>query len=315
MPRLAYCLMMLMGCSSVFASGLPPKPRAFKNELVDRLVQNATAYLQKHPDSVQAYFVLGEIHHRAYQDKRTVLPVEPGGAELPTLIPKGVPLLREPLVPGAKPQLGPHDTEMNQNHRKEHLVRAVHHFSRAVQLDEKNGAYHIRMADALLELAGKAEETLPLTRPIAPRSDLSSQRQNEIKSQINGLCTDYVGVRPMMWLLENGVDAEPLIAERLLKAHDYEKPRLQRVLAEHWKALAIRHYAHAHNLAWNRDVDSYNPAHGAPWDGFVSLRAGKLYMQLTALRPNEETQRQSQRIEETFAALNKKTSEYKGPVR
>ena len=236
-------------------------------------------------------------------------PIEVQQTEAARLFGRGAAAAPAPISP-EPPRIGG-DPAM----KTEQLVELAHRHAKAIQLDENNGKHHLMLADALTELASRVKDLSPPPDRVEANSDLSEERKQEIRSFVNALCIDYDGVKPMVWLVQQGDEAEPFVIERLRKAHDYEKPRLYEVLSTHWRNLAIQHYALAHNLSWKQDIAAYNPAFGEPWDKFTALRAGKLYLQMTAWRKDDESQRQAARVRETFAVLRKKQSEYKGPVR
>ncbi|MEM7392765.1 MAG: hypothetical protein AAF492_10490 [Verrucomicrobiota bacterium] len=81
------------------------------------------------------------------------------------------------------------------------------------------------------------------------------------------------------------------------------------------KQEAIRHYGLAHELGWQQGVDGYNPAFGDPWGNLVSYRTGETFLRLTEDRNDDEVKKIKQSMDAFGAALRKKQSAYKGPVR
>lgn len=316
MSRLIPAILLLGVCSTAFAAAPEPPFRATELQSVESIIQRYAEYLEAHPDDAAAHCRLGRVHLLAHQNKRTVLRVFRGSSPLPQVVMKED-MFREapepqPESPDAKTK--PANVELTREQQLKHLAWAARSFGVALERDADNGLYRMLLADLLMEYADQPDNfTQRLT--IGETHPPSDERKAEIIAQISSLTTDYDGVRPLKWLLEHGDEAEPFVFEKLQSAHNHEKPRLREMLQLHWKEQAIEYYAQAHNLSHERDIAGYNPAHGEPWDNFPSLRSGKLYLQLTAQRTDEKTARQAEQIRATFAALQKKCSEYKGPVR
>jgi hypothetical protein len=101
---------------------------------VDRLITNVTAYVKEHPKEAQGYYTLGRLNYLALSLKSKTVRAYENGKDLP-----GVP---DFFQQGGKD--APTEAEL-----KSYLAAAGENFQKAIQLDDKNGLYHLGMASLM----------------------------------------------------------------------------------------------------------------------------------------------------------------------
>ena len=181
---------------------------------VDRLIRNAEAYLKEHPRDANGHYVLGRIHYLAWSGRTGLVPVwrmpPDDKAELPTVVPDEFAAGAEYRARWSEAQRraleefkvdspaklsddqrtafwrraqaiqqqlqkdkwtpGPVDpADLDQ-----HAQMAVVQFRKAIELDPKNGLYHLGLASILDQYAARAEErhlSLEDVDPMGPAVD------------------------------------------------------------------------------------------------------------------------------------------------
>ncbi len=114
-------------------------------EPVDRLVINAKAYLEKHPQEADAHYTLARIHYLAFSSKQDEIKVFNSEAEgKPAPVPRWM-VSRDNNSVTPKGSLS-HTTLI------EHALLAKAEFEEAIRLDAKNALYQIGLASLLMEV-------------------------------------------------------------------------------------------------------------------------------------------------------------------
>ncbi len=116
---------------------------------VDRLIANATAYIKENPKDAQGYYILARINYLAFINKSTQVPAFNEGKDSP---PK--------VAENWQPQSQIEAEEMSQDELTVHLTAAIDNFKKAIELDSKNGLYHLGLAslfEQYIDYAKKAD--------------------------------------------------------------------------------------------------------------------------------------------------------------
>ena len=129
---------------------------------VDRLVNNAEAYLAKHRNEADAYYTLARIHYLAFSTKRDYAPAISIGPDGQRLIPSSASLLdRE--APKVK------ITKLSDQQVIGHAVQSVQRFNEAIGLEPNNGLYHLGLASLLEEFKNWNDTAKPKELPVSLR--------------------------------------------------------------------------------------------------------------------------------------------------
>jgi hypothetical protein len=104
---------------------------------VERLLKNVAAYVKEHPKDPQGYYTLGRVNYLALSLKSTTVRAFERGAG-PDQLPDVPKKFQEP----GKEK--PTEAEL-----KAHLAAAADNFVKAIELDEKNGLYHLGLASLM----------------------------------------------------------------------------------------------------------------------------------------------------------------------
>jgi hypothetical protein len=124
---------------------------------VDRLVENAEAYLREHPNEAGAHYTLARIHYLAFSTKRNQVPALPDWKKKPHPAPEFMRRWREPKDPPQDP--------LSNAQLIEHSAKAVKSFQDALRLDPKNGLYHLGLASLLEEFWNWSSSAHPTDLP------------------------------------------------------------------------------------------------------------------------------------------------------
>ena len=114
---------------------------------VDRLLQNAEAYLAKHPDKADAHYTLARIHYLAFHLKRDHVPAFRGREQEdkpPRIAPQW-------MVNGARPKK--ESKTLPEKDLTDHAAKALQGFNESLRLDPKNGLFQLGLASLEEEFA------------------------------------------------------------------------------------------------------------------------------------------------------------------
>lgn len=175
-------LLLSMYCNISQAKFLRPEPVP-----VERLISNAAAYVREHPRDASGYYILARINYLAFANKSEEVPAFNGGRDIPPRIAESWQTadpgfdreLRERAAQVIAQQMGVSSPEFippdrkgefnelynqkldelrrerwlkdqfNQTELLGHLAAAFDNFNRAIELDPKNGLYHLGFASLL----------------------------------------------------------------------------------------------------------------------------------------------------------------------
>jgi hypothetical protein len=144
-------LVLLLG----FGNSLPAKFMRPENAPVDRLVRNVTAHLAENPESAEAWYLLGRIHYLALHQKSATLGVYERPDELPSI--------------------APFQTEQGDSIKASealsHLTEGRKALEKAIELDEKNGLYHLTLGSLVREYGQLHRRGLFKDTPDAPEPE------------------------------------------------------------------------------------------------------------------------------------------------
>jgi hypothetical protein len=180
--KILIALLLLMYCNISQAKFLRPEPVP-----VDRLISNAAAYVREHPRDANGYYILARINYLAFANKSEEVPAFNEGRDIPPKIAESWQTagfsfdreLRERAAQVVTRQMGfsspdfipPNrkeefnnlynkklnelrrqhwlEEQYNQSELLRHLIAAFDNFKRAIELDPKNGLYHLGFASLL----------------------------------------------------------------------------------------------------------------------------------------------------------------------
>jgi len=115
---------------------------------IDRLIANATAYVKEKPTDAHGYYILARIHYLAFANQTQQVNAFNEGKDSP-------PMVAENWQPQNQMQAG----DMSQNELIEHLTTAIDNFKKAIELDSKNGLYHLGLASLFEQYVDYANKT------------------------------------------------------------------------------------------------------------------------------------------------------------
>jgi hypothetical protein len=101
----------------------------------DRLIANTTAYIKEHPTDPMGPYTLARVHYLAFATRGATLNAWPNDG-------RALPEIYDPMP--TRPQssnLNPMDASL-----RVHLTEAIENFRKAIQMDEKNGLFHLGLA-------------------------------------------------------------------------------------------------------------------------------------------------------------------------
>jgi hypothetical protein len=102
---------------------------------IDRLLPNAAAYVKENPQNANGYYILARIHYLAFTNHTQQVNVFNEGKDSPPRV-----------AENWQPQEPVKSDEMSMEQLMEHLTNAIDNFKKAIELDPKNGLYHLGLA-------------------------------------------------------------------------------------------------------------------------------------------------------------------------
>lgn len=254
--RLTLCVALLLAATSHVALAIFIQPTGAP---VERLLANATAFTEEHPDDPHGYYVLGRLHYLAWSLNTGTLPQ-------PYTRQDGKPVaLTDHTVhlylSGARHQ------EAQRRVKEETGVEDVNALD-----DVARAAFYRRVNEVTRAL--RQENWTPPPRPTVEQRDghadaaLKNFRIAIDKDGDNGLY--HLGIASL------AEQYAPRAAERKLAFEGDEPAATEEVALKQWRSAALKHYERAYNLSKQEDAArEHRPITGI--ESLVSYEAAQAY--------------------------------------
>lgn len=133
--NISYKLLSIIFCMLLFCNPVQAKFLMPTSVPIERIMPNALAYIKENPQDAQGYYILARIHYLAFANQTQQINVFNEGKDLP-------PKVAESWQPQEPAKSG----KLSQIEMSEHLTKAIENFKKAIELDPKNGLYHLGLA-------------------------------------------------------------------------------------------------------------------------------------------------------------------------
>lgn len=215
---------------------------------VERLIANAQAYIDANPKDARGYYVLGRIHGLAYALNAKELGADFDEADKG----KKLPNIKEHLQ-GLKDKDAKAPTK---EQRHEHLRQSLANQFKAAEMFPSAALIHLGVASTLKD--GMADAGAIGLPPGAPKlvDELSKSQRQTFERYVTqlGSNNEAVAKRAEAQLLRVIDRVVPVLEPHVASKDDKVRAGVGRLMAAHWKELAINHYLRAYVLSVEKDL-------------------------------------------------------------
>ncbi|MBI5724150.1 MAG: hypothetical protein HZA50_09350 [Planctomycetes bacterium] len=290
-----------LGLTGLAMAAKPPEGAAVP---VEKLITDVTTYINDHAKDANGYYTLGRIHFLAFSEKTTSLLIDHKGDVAQTLPRVMPPIIKAKVTPPTEEQLIAHVREALANIRK------------AIEMDGKNGLYHMELA-SILERGAEISDKIgliPGDTPAATELTLMEKQRNAIKI---GPLIEKLGSKDMQVRDTAAKELRAQIVEAMphllwyFRGNDAKmKTRVKKLIEDYWTAKAVPSYLEAYKLAIAKDLEIQNIPLDYPSGGLyalVSYKAGKSYIHLVGDRGETDAEKELlAKMEKDLETLEKK---------